>query len=73
MNPAALEPRGNGPTGCRRTGRPGRGHVEGDVAFGAEVVPERATIESFYAPGGGSSSSFGDPPVLMEIVSRAIS
>lgn len=36
------------------------GHALGVVAFGGERVEESTTIESFYAPGGTSSSSRWD-------------
>ncbi len=45
--------------------------MTGYVAFGSEVVPETATIEPFYAPGGGLEFfTFGHEPVLIEILSR---
>ncbi len=51
---------------------PDRAKVLGEVAFGSEVVPETATIESFYAPGGGVTFfTFGHEPVLLEILSKA--
>jgi hypothetical protein len=46
--------------------------VQGDVAFGKTIVPETASIESFYAPGGGLTFfTFGHEPVLLEILSKA--
>jgi hypothetical protein len=42
----------------------------GVVAFGKEQVPEEATIESFYAPGGGLEFfTSGHSPVSLEILS----
>jgi hypothetical protein len=46
------------------------GFVEGVVAFGKTRVPEQATLESFYAPGGGLTFfTFGHDPVSLEIPS----
>src|SRR5262249_24879761 len=51
---ATLEPSGPGPSHCPKGSKAGpAGHVLGAVAFGKEVVPEEATIEPFYRPGGG--------------------
>ncbi len=70
--PSELEPSGKGPKGCPKGSAAGPvGSVQGDVAFGKEVVPETATIESFYAPGGGLTFfTFGHEPVLLEILSK---
>jgi hypothetical protein len=70
--PATLEPSGKGPKGCPKGSAAGpKGTVEGFVAFGSEVVPETASIESFYAPGGGLTFfTFGHSPVLLEILSK---
>jgi hypothetical protein len=67
--PSTLEPSGKGPKGCPKGSAAGpRGSVTGYVAFGKTVVPENATIESFYAPGGGLTFfTFGHEPVLLEI------
>ncbi len=47
------------------------GHADGFVAFGSERVPETATIESFYAPGGGLEFfTAGHTPVSLEILSH---
>jgi hypothetical protein len=69
---ATLEPTGGGPKKCPKGSAAGPvGSVEGFVAFGTEVVPEKATIESFYAPGGGLTFfTFGHSPVLLEILSK---
>jgi hypothetical protein len=46
------------------------GKVLGVVAFGSTRVPEEATVESFYAPGGGLNFfTFGHSPVVLEIPS----
>ena len=68
-----LEPSGPGPKKCPKGSAAGpKGTVEGYVAFGKEVVPETASIESFYAPGGGLTFfTFGHEPVLLEILSKA--
>jgi len=71
--PATLEPSGPGPKGCPKGSAAGPvGKVTGVVAFGKEIVPETATIEPFYAPGGGLEFfTFGHEPVLLEILSKA--
>ncbi len=47
-----------GPSACSHGSAAGPvGKVLGIVSFGAERVEEGATLESFYAPGEGSSSS----------------
>ncbi len=70
--PSVLEPSGKGPKGCPKGSAAGPvGKVTGYVAFGKEVVPETATIEPFYAPGGGIEFfTFGHEPVLVEILSK---
>jgi hypothetical protein len=69
--PAKLEPSGPGPKACKKDKAGPTGSVQGYVAFGNEVVPEAATIESFYAPGGGLEFfTFGHSPVLLEILSK---
>jgi hypothetical protein len=72
-NPSVLEPSGKGPKGCPKGSAAGpAGTVQGFVAFGKEIVPETASIESFYAPGGGLTFfTFGHEPVLLEILSKA--
>ncbi len=69
---ATLEPSGKGPKACSKGSHAGpTGSVSGDVAFGKTIVPENATIESFYAPGGGLTFfTFGHEPVLLEILSK---
>lgn len=70
---ATLEPTGQGPKACPKGSAAGPvGKVTGDVAFGTTIVPETATIESFYAPNGGLTFfTFGHEPVLLEVVSKA--
>jgi hypothetical protein len=71
--PSVLEPSGKGPKGCPKGSAAGpKGTVQGNVAFGSTIVPETASIESFYAPGGGLTFfTFGHEPVLLEILSKA--
>lgn len=71
--PSTLEPTGKGPKGCPKGSAAGPvGTATGYVAFGKEVVPETATIEPFYAPGGGLEFfTFGHEPVLLEVLSKA--
>ena len=59
------------PEGCPKGSKAGPvGKVLGVVAFGQTRVPEEATVESFYAPGGGLSFfTFGHDPVSLEIPS----
>jgi hypothetical protein len=70
---SVLEPTGQGPKACPKGSSAGPvGKVLGEVAFGTEVVPETATVESFYAPNGGITFfTFGHEPVLLEILSKA--
>jgi hypothetical protein len=70
---STLEPTGIGPTGCPKGSRAGPvGRVLGEVAFGTKVVPEEATVESFYAPGGGLEFfTFGHEPTVLEVISTA--
>jgi len=62
-----------GPSGCSRSSAAGPvGSVLGIVSFGTERVEERATLESFYAPGGGLEFfTNGHSPVSLEILSSA--
>jgi hypothetical protein len=66
-----LEPSGPGPGACPRGSRAGPvGEVVGFVTLGGERVHERATLESFYAPGGGLEFfTAGHSPVSLEILS----
>jgi hypothetical protein len=67
-----LEPAGQGPSACPKGSAAGPvGHVLGEVAFGKEIVPEEATLESFYAAGGGIEFfTAGHSPVSLEILSK---
>jgi hypothetical protein len=60
-----------GPSGCSRASAAGPvGKVLGIVSFGSERVEEAATLESFYAPGGGIEFfTNGHSPVSLEILS----
>ncbi len=70
---STLEPAGRGPTACPKGSAAGpRGKVLGVVAFGSELVPEEATLEPFFKPGGLSFFTAGHSPVSLEILSRAI-
>src|SRR5271157_284986 len=66
-----LETSGMGPSACPKGSAAGPvGHVLGIVAFGKTRVPEEATLESFYAPGGGIEFfTSGHSPVSLEILS----
>ncbi len=68
-----LEPAGRGPRACPPGSAAGPvGSALGVVAFGTELVPEEATIEPFYAPGGGLEFfTSGHSPVSLEILSSA--
>jgi hypothetical protein len=67
-----LEPAGQGPSACPKGSAAGPvGHVLGEVAFGKEIVPEEATLESFYKAGGGVEFfTAGHSPVSLEILSK---
>jgi hypothetical protein len=69
--PADLEPAGVGPSACPKGSAAGPvGEAEGFVTLGGERVREKATIESFYAPGGGLEFyTAGHTPVSLEILS----
>jgi hypothetical protein len=68
---ATLEPNGPGPSHCPKGSEAGPpGFAEGVVAFGKSIVPERTSVQPFYAPGGGLEFfTFGHEPVLLEILS----
>ncbi len=67
-----LEPTGKGPKGCPKGSASGPvGEGEGFVAFGKEIVPEKVTVQGFYAPGNQLTFfTFGHSPVLLEIISK---
>ena len=60
-----------GPSGCKKSSEAGPiGKVLGIVSFGSERVEEPATLQSFYAPGGGLEFfTNGHSPVSLEILS----
>jgi len=60
-----------GPSQCPKSSAAGPvGNVLGIVSFGSERVEESATLESFYAPGGGLEFfTDGHSPVSLEILS----
>jgi hypothetical protein len=60
-----------GPRACPKGSAAGPvGHALGVVAFGGERVEEAATIESFYAPGGGIEFfTVGHSPASLEVLS----
>ena len=70
---STLEPTGRGPSACPRGSAAGPvGKVLGIVSFGNQRVTEEATLQSFYAPGGGLLFfTAGHSPVALEILSRA--
>lgn len=69
---STLEPAGEGPKACPKGSLAGAGIVHGEVAFGTTIVPETATIESFYAPGGGLDFfTYGHEPTVIEVIAKA--
>jgi hypothetical protein len=60
-----------GPSGCsKKSSASPIGNVLGEVTFGTERVPEEATLQAFFAPGGGLLFfTKGSSPVSLEIVS----
>jgi hypothetical protein len=71
---SVLEPTGAGPTHCPPASRAGPvGEVRGFVSLGGERVKETATVESFFAPGGGIEFfTFGHSPVNIEVLSTGV-
>jgi hypothetical protein len=67
---STLEPTGRGPSACPKGSSAGPvGHVLGVVSLGGERVKEEATIEPFYAPGGGIEFyAVGHSPVALEVI-----
>jgi len=61
-----------GAKGCsKKSAASAVGNVLGEVAFGSERVPEEATLQAFFAPGGGLLFyTQGTSPVSVEVVSR---
>jgi hypothetical protein len=68
---SVLEPSGPGAKSCPPASHAGPlGLVRGFVTLGGERVKENATLESFYAPGGGLLFfTAGHNPVSLEILS----
>jgi hypothetical protein len=60
-----------GPSGCPRTSvASALGSVLGEVTFGSERVPEEASLQAFFGPGGGMLFfTKGSSPVSLEVVS----
>jgi hypothetical protein len=59
-----------GPTGCPKTSVASPvGHALGEVSFGTERVPEEATLQGFFGPGGLLFYVQGSSPVSLEFVS----
>jgi hypothetical protein len=60
-----------GPSGCKRNAVASpKGSALGEVTFGTERVPEQATLQGFFAPGGGLLFFVdGTSPVSLEFVS----
>ncbi len=67
--PAVLS--NTGPTGCKKNAIASpKGSALGEVTFGSERVPENASLQAFFAPGGGLAFYVdGTTPVSLEFVS----
>ena len=63
--------RNTGPRGCpKKSVASALGSVLGEVTFGNERVPEEATLQAFFAPGGGLFFYVqGSTPVSLEVLS----
>jgi hypothetical protein len=61
----------SGPRGCpKKSFASALGSVLGEVTFGSERVPEEATLQAFFAPGGGLLFFVqGSTPVSLEVLS----
>jgi hypothetical protein len=61
-----------GPSGCPKSSVASPiGSVLGEVTFGSERVPENATLQAFFAPGGSFLFyTQGSSPVSLEVVSE---
>jgi hypothetical protein len=59
-----------GPSGCPRGSEAGpKGSALGVVSFGGERVPETASLDMFFAPGGGIATFVdGTSPTVVEII-----
>ena len=62
-----------GPSACAKSSEAGPvGRATGIVSFGSERVEETATLQSFFAPGGGLNFFLnGHSPVSLEILASA--
>jgi hypothetical protein len=62
-----------GPPGCPKSSKAGPpGEALGTVTFGSERVPEKASLQPFFAPGGSYELYvFGHSPALVEIIATA--
>jgi hypothetical protein len=59
-----------GPSGCSKSAVASPvGHALGEVSFGTERVPEEATLQGFFGPGGLLFYVQGSSPVSLEFVS----
>src|SRR5438477_4934341 len=60
-----------GPSGCpKKSIASALGSVLGEVTFGSERVPELASLQAFFGPGGGLLFyTSGHSPVSLEVVS----
>src|SRR5207248_3751042 len=60
-----------GPSGCsKKSIASPLGNVLGEVTFGTERVPEEATLQAFFGPGGGLLFYVqGSTPVSLEVLS----
>jgi hypothetical protein len=69
--PSVIE--NSGPASCPRKSIAGpKGSVVGSVTFGTERVPETASVQPFFAPGGNLEAFVdGTTPALFEILARA--
>jgi hypothetical protein len=66
--PALIERTGPGPCPKKSVAGP-KGSALGEVAFGGERVPETASVQPFFAPGGGLEAFVqGVTPVLVEVL-----
>jgi hypothetical protein len=63
----------SGPIACAKKSAAGpKGTVTGVVSFAGERVPETASVQPFFAPGGGLEAFVdGSSPVSLEIVAKA--
>jgi hypothetical protein len=60
-----------GPNACRAAVAGPLSRATGEVSFGAERVPENASVQPFFTGGGLSSYFQGSSPVSLEFVARS--